>query len=136
MATETERRPIFSGATPTPDKTCQYCRTSVHGNAKKCPACAEWLVETALDWPSQVLRGVGFASVGLSILGALVIWYIGNQIAAAANPFSAIDSSAGSAVTSFALWLYRGWSIFVAVQGSVLGIALIAFAERGPRRPR
>ena len=124
--------PHFVAAQP-----CPYCHAGVPMHAKKCASCTEWLVETRLDWPSRVLKAAGYAGMTLSLMGAVLLWSVSSTAEKmVADPtFSGIDASVGAA-GAVALWIVRAASLFMALQGTLLGVAIIAFAERGPRRPK
>jgi hypothetical protein len=125
--------PDFVAAQP-----CPYCHAGVPLHAKKCASCAEWLVETRLDWPSRVLKAIGYAGMTLSLMGAVLLWSVSSTAEKmVADPsFSGIDDTSVGAAGAVALWIVRAASIFMALQGTLLGVAIIAFAERGPRRPK
>jgi hypothetical protein len=135
-----EGEPQLSNAVPNfvAAQPCPYCHAGVPMHAKKCASCAEWLVETRLDWPSRVLKAVGYAGATLSLMGAVLLWSVSStaQKLVAEPSFSGFDDSSVVAAGAVALWIVRAASLFMALQGTLLGVAIIAFAERGPRRPR
>lgn len=91
---------------------CPYCTTPLSRRAKRCSACAEWVVPTQLRPAAQALRAVGYIWLVLSTLGAVVLWL---------NDVPLLGGAAGT----IALFL----------QGLLVGLVAVVIAENGPRAP-
>lgn len=104
---------------------CPTCRSGVLPWAKKCANCGEWLGETRLNATDQVLRMLGYLWAMLSVGGAIALWLLSDRQAASAF-------GGGSLPTIWAS-LPVGVTLALLLQGLIIGLAVVSFAQRGPR---
>lgn len=106
---------------------CPVCRMDVRPRAQRCAYCGEWLVPTRLNATDAVLRVLGYLWATLSIFGALYLWSTSSGTPAATNIYG--DPVPRSFLDSMSL----GIAVAMLLQGLVFGLALVSYAQRGPR---
>lgn len=111
------------------DKTCPFCREQVHARAKKCKSCGEWLVETQLSKVSQLLEIFGWVEIALGVIAMLGIWFVGKQL----TDYSVAVT--GDRSQGWMVWMYGAGGLVYFLYSLFIGLLIIAFAERGERRP-
>jgi hypothetical protein len=113
-------------------RACPYCCSSIPKEAKKCHACAEWVVGTSGGIAAALLRLLALAWAGLTVLGALGLWSIGQGIERWVW-MHAVDPSITPHVVN--LLLYAVIAAIV-LKGLMVSIGLGLLARLSPRRPR
>jgi hypothetical protein len=113
ISRESARADTRERSSPPNASNCSICCSDIPTGAKKCPFCHEWHGETTLTQVDLALRACGFGWLVLSVIGA---FYVSGALGEGAL-------------------LARSWIIALLLQGVVVGLALVSFAERGPRPP-
>ena len=130
MTTGAERPSVIPQSFAPAELTCRWCREPVRAHAKKCAHCGEWLVETRLDQASALLRVVGWLEIGFAPLGAKPMWRAAGALGrAGAEGYGPLDPGGSAA------WISRTIAAALFLYGLFIGLLIVAFAERGPRRP-
>jgi hypothetical protein len=129
----TPNRPLSAPAfVHAPERRCPYCCTGLPREAKKCAACAEWVVGTSAGVAAAFLRLLGWAWGGASLLVAAALWYGGNMVRVWLVA-RAVDPVFTPVLLSAFLYTLVG---FVVLQGLTIGVGLGVVARIAPRRPR
>jgi hypothetical protein len=113
-------------------RSCPYCCSSIAKEAKKCHACAEWVVGTSGGIAAGLLRMLALAWAALTVLGALGLWSIGQGIERWVW-LHAVDQAITPRVVN--LLLYAVIAAMV-LKGLMVSIGLGLLARLAPRRPR
>jgi hypothetical protein len=114
------------------EKPCPYCLSQIPRDAKKCPACTEWVVGTSSGFAAWILRLLALLWAGLTVLGALGLWSIGQGIMRWVWLHS-VDPAITPQVVSLLLY---GVIAFLLLKGLMVSMALALLARLAPRRPR
>lgn len=101
-------------------RSCGACLEPVLAGAIRCKHCDEWLVPVEATGASVVLGILGWAWIVLSCLGALILW------------ISLSDAQLPAWITKYG----HGFVLALLLQGLVIGLAIVVFAERSPLKPR
>ena len=115
------------------EDTCPYCCQAIPADARKCGKCGEWVVRTSRGPASALLRAVGVLWIALSALVALALWRVASVVRARLLATYVDENFVAPRVIDPIL----GAVIFlVLLLGLTVGLALVVFAGRSPRRPR
>jgi hypothetical protein len=114
------------------EKTCQFCCSQIPHEAKKCRACTEWVVGTSSGLVAALLRLLALLWAGLTVLGALGLWSIGQGIMRWVWLHS-VDPAITPQLVSLVLY---GVIAFLLLKGLMVSTALAMLARLAPRRPR
>jgi hypothetical protein len=114
------------------DRSCPWCCTQIPREAKKCHACAEWVVGTSGGIAAALLRLLALAWAALTVLGALGLWTIGQGIVRWVW-MHAVDQAITPHVVNLVLYTVIA---AVVLKGLMVSIGLGLLARLAPRRPR
>ncbi|NUO38877.1 MAG: hypothetical protein HOQ17_11745 [Gemmatimonadaceae bacterium] len=114
------------------ERPCPYCCSSIPREAKKCHACAEWVVGTSGGIAAALLRLLALAWAALTVLGALGLWTIGQGIVRWVW-MHAVDQAITPHVVNLVLYTVIA---AVLLKGLMVSIGLALLARLAPRRPR
>ena len=130
---DAERAVRPSGVPMIDEQTCPYCCQVIPPDARKCGKCGEWVVRTSRGPAAALLRAVGVLWMALSALVALALWRVAS-VARARLLATYVDENF---VAPRVIDPILGAVIFlVLLLGLTVGLALVVFAGRSPRRPR
>ena len=114
------------------EKTCRFCCSQIPHEAKKCRACTEWVVGTSSGFVAFMLRLLALLWAGLTVLGALGLWSIGQAIMRWVWLHS-VDPAITPQVVSVVLY---GVIALLLLKGLMVSMGLAMLARLAPRRPR
>jgi hypothetical protein len=114
------------------ERPCPYCCSQIPREAKKCRACAEWVVGTSGGIAAAVLRLLALAWAGLTVLAALGLWSLGQGIVRWVW-MHAVDPAITPQIVN--LLLYGAIGI-VLLKGMMVSVGLALLARLAPQRPR
>ena len=114
------------------ERPCPYCCSPIPREAKKCHACAEWVVGTSGGIAAALLRLLALAWAALTVLGALGLWTIGQGIVRWVW-MHAVDQAITPHVVNLVLYTVIA---AVVLKGLMVSIGLGLLARLAPRRPR
>jgi hypothetical protein len=114
------------------ERPCPYCCTQIPQDAKKCHACAEWVVGTSGGITAAMLRLLALAWAAFTVLAALGLWTLGQGIVRWAW-LHAVDTAITPQVVT--LLLYGAIGVVV-LKGMMVSVSLGLLARLAPRRPR
>ncbi len=125
--TRAQREPLAPA-----ERACPWCCSSIPQNAKKCHACAEWVVGTSGGIAAAVLRLLALLWAGLTLLAAAGLWTMGQGIVRWVW-MHAVDPAITPQVVT--LLLYAVIAV-VLLKGLMVSVGLGLLARLAPRRPR
>ena len=114
------------------ERPCPYCCSLIPQDAKKCHACAEWVVGTSGGIAAAVLRLLALAWAGLTVLAAVGLWTLGQGIVRWVW-MHAVDPAITPQLVN--LLLYGAIGV-VLLKGMMVSVSLGLLARLAPRRPR
>jgi hypothetical protein len=114
------------------DRACPWCCSPIPHEAKKCHACAEWVVRTSGGVAAVILRLLALLWAAITVLGALALWSLGQGIMRWVWLHSVDPAITPQVVT---LLLY-GMIAVVVLKGLMVSVGLGLLARLAPRRPR
>ena len=114
------------------ERSCPWCCSSISREAKKCHACAEWVVGTSGGVAAAVLRLLGVAWALLTLLAAAGLWTIGQGIMRWVWMRS-VDPAITPQVINLLLY---GLIAMVLLKGFMVSVGLGLLARLAPHRPR
>jgi hypothetical protein len=114
------------------ERPCPYCCSQIPREAKKCRACAEWVVGTSGGIAAMMLRLLALLWAALTVLGAAGLWTLGQGIVRWVW-MHAVDTGITPQVVSLLLY---GVIAAVLLKGMMVSVALGLLARLAPRRPR
>ena len=131
FATATAPRAVREVLAPL-DRSCPYCCSQIPREAKKCHACAEWVVGTSGGFAAALLRLLALGWAVLTALAAVGLWSIGQGILRWVWMHS-VDPAITPQVVSLLLY---GVIAVVLLKGLMVSVGLGLLARLAPRRPR
>jgi hypothetical protein len=114
------------------DRSCPWCCSQIPREAKKCHACAEWVVGTSGGLAAAFLRLLGVLWAVVTLLAAAGVWSVGQGIMRWVWMHS-VDPAITPQVVSLVLY---GLVAAVVLKGMMVSIGLGLLARLAPRRPR
>jgi len=114
------------------ERPCPYCCSQIPHEAKKCHACAEWVVGTSGGIAAIVLRLLALLWAALTVLAAAGLWTLGQGIVRWAW-MHAVEPAITPQVVN--LLLYGAIGV-VLLKGMMVSVGLGLLARMAPRRPR
>ena len=114
------------------DRSCPWCCSQIPREAKKCHACAEWVVGTSGGIAAAVLRLLAIAWAALTGLAALGLWTLGQGIVRWVW-MHAVDPAITPQVVNLLLYGAIG---LVVLKGMMVSVSLALLARLAPQRPR
>jgi hypothetical protein len=114
------------------DRSCPWCCSQIPREAKKCRACAEWVVGTSGGFGAALLRLLAVAWAVMSALGAVAVWSVGQGIMRWVWMHS-VDPAITPQIVSLVLY---GLVAMVLLKGLMVSVGLGLLARLAPRRPR
>jgi hypothetical protein len=114
------------------ERPCPYCCTQIPREAKKCHACAEWVVGTSGGIAAAMLRLLALAWAAFTVLAAVGLWTLGQGIMRWVW-MHAVDPAITPQVVT--LLLYGAIGV-VLLKGMMVSVSLGLLARLAPRRPR
>ena len=114
------------------ERPCPYCCSMIPREARKCHACAEWVVRTSGGFGAVLLRLLALAWAALTLLGALGLWTIGQGIVRWVW-MHAVDQAITPHVVNLILYTVIA---AVVLKGLMVSVGLGLLARLAPRRPR
>jgi len=115
-----------------PDRSCPFCCSQIPREAKKCRACAEWVVGTSGGIAAALLRLLAVGWAVLTVLAAVGLWSIGQGILRWVWLHS-VDPAITPQVVNLLLY---GIVAVVLLKGLMVSVGLGLLARLAPRRPR
>jgi hypothetical protein len=114
------------------DRSCPFCCSQIPREAKKCRACAEWVVGTSGGVASAALRLLALLWAALTVLAAGGLWTLGQGIVRWVW-MHAVDPAITPQVVN--LILYAVIAVVV-LKGLMVSVGLALLARLAPQRPR
>jgi hypothetical protein len=114
------------------DRSCPFCCSQIPREAKKCRACAEWVVGTSGGIAAALLRLLAVGWAVLTVLAAVGLWSIGQGILRWVWLHS-VDPAITPQVVNLLLY---GVVAVVVLKGLMVSVGLGLLARLAPRRPR
>jgi hypothetical protein len=114
------------------ERLCPYCCSSISREAKKCHACAEWVVGTSGGFAAALLRLLAIVWATVTALAALGLWTLGQGIVRWVWMHS-VDPAITPQVVNLLLY---GVIAVVVLKGLMLSLGLAMLARLAPQRPR
>lgn len=114
------------------DRSCPFCCSQIPKEAKKCRACAEWVVGTSGGIAAALLRLLAVGWAVLTVLAAVGLWSIGQGILRWVWLHS-VDPAITPQVVNLLLY---GIVAVVLLKGLMVSVGLGLLARLAPRRPR
>jgi hypothetical protein len=115
-----------------PDRLCPYCCSSIPREAKKCHACAEWVVGTSGGFAAALLRLLAIVWATITVLAGLGLWTLGQGIVRWVW-MHAVDPTITPQVVNL---LVYGVIAVVVLKGLMVSVGLALLARLAPQRPR
>ena len=113
-------------------RPCPYCCSLIPAEAKKCHACAEWVVGTSGGIGAAVLRLLAILWAAFTVMGALGLWVLGQGIVRWVW-MHAVDPAITPQVVNLLLYAVIA---AVVLKGLMVSVGLGRLARLAPRRPR
>ncbi len=113
-------------------RPCPYCCSQIPTEAKKCHACAEWVVGTSGGIGAAVLRLLALLWAAFTVMGALGLWVLGQGIVRWVW-MHAVDPAITPQVVNLLLYAVIA---AVVLKGLMVSVGLGLLARLAPRRPR
>jgi hypothetical protein len=114
------------------ERPCPYCCSQIPRDAKKCYACAEWVVGTSGGIAAAVLRLLALLWAAFTVLAALGLWTVGQGIVRWVW-MHAVDPAITPQVVNLLLYGVIG---VVLLKGMMVSVGLGLLARLAPQRPR
>ena len=114
------------------DRSCPFCCSQIPREAKKCRACAEWVVGTSGGVAAAMLRLLAVLWAAVTALAAVGLWTLGQGIVRWVW-MHAVDQAITPQVVN--LLLYAVIAIVV-LKGLMVSVGLALLARLAPQRPR
>jgi hypothetical protein len=114
------------------DRACPWCCSPIPREAKKCHACAEWVVGTSGGLGAAALRLLALVWAAITILAAAGLWTVGQGIVRWVW-MHAVDPAITPQVVNLALYAIIA---VVLLKGMMVSVGLGLLAGLAPRRPR
>lgn len=114
------------------DRSCPFCCSQIPREAKKCRACAEWVVGTSGGVAAAMLRLLAVLWTVVTALAAGGLWTIGQGIVRWVW-MHAVDQAITPQVVN--LLLYAVIAVVV-LKGLMVSVGLALLARLAPQRPR
>ena len=115
-----------------PDRSCPFCCSQIPREAKKCRACAEWVVGTSGGVAAAMLRLLAVLWALVTVLAAGGLWTLGQGIVRWVW-MHAVDQAITPQVVN--LLLYAVIAVVV-LKGLMVSVGLALLARLAPQRPR
>ena len=115
-----------------PDRSCPFCCSQIPREAKKCRACAEWVVGTSGGVAAAMLRLLAVLWALVTALAAGGLWTLGQGIVRWVW-MHAVDQAITPQVVN--LLLYAVIAVVV-LKGLMVSVGLALLARLAPQRPR
>ena len=114
------------------DRSCPFCCSQIPREAKKCRACAEWVVGTSGGVAAAMLRLLAVLWAAVTVLAAGGLWTLGQGIVRWVW-MHAVDQAITPQVVN--LLLYAVIAVVV-LKGLMVSVGLALLARLAPHRPR
>ena len=114
------------------DRSCPFCCSQIPREAKKCRACAEWVVGTSGGVAAAMLRLLAVLWAVVTALAAGGLWTLGQGIVRWVW-MHAVDQAITPQVVN--LLLYAVIAVVV-LKGLMVSVGLALLARLAPQRPR
>jgi hypothetical protein len=114
------------------DRSCPFCCSQIPREAKKCRACAEWVVGTSGGVAAAMLRLLAVLWAAVTALAAGGLWTLGQGIVRWVW-MHAVDQAITPQVVN--LLLYAVIAVVV-LKGLMVSVGLALLARLAPQRPR
>ena len=114
------------------DRSCPFCCSQIPREAKKCRACAEWVVGTSGGVAAAMLRLIAVLWAAVTALAAVGLWTLGQGIVRWVW-MHAVDQAITPQVVN--LLLYAVIAVVV-LKGLMVSVGLALLARLAPQRPR
>jgi hypothetical protein len=114
------------------ERPCPYCCSPIPLEAKKCHACAEWVVGTSGGIAAVALRLLALGWAALTVLAAAGLWTLGQGILRWVW-MHAVDPAITPQVVN--LLLYGAIGV-VLIKGMMVSVGFGLLARLAPQRPR
>lgn len=114
------------------DRSCPFCCSQIPREAKKCRACAEWVVGTSGGVAAAMLRLLAVLWAAVTALAAVGLWTLGQGIVRWVW-MHAVDQAITPQVVN--LLLYAVIAVVV-LKGLMVSVGLALLARLAPQRPR
>ena len=114
------------------ERLCPYCCSSIPREAKKCHACAEWVVGTSGGFAAALLRLLAIVWATMTVLAGLGLWTLGQGIVRWVW-MHAVDPAITPQVVNLLLY---GIIAVVVLKGLMVSLGLAMLARLAPQRPR
>lgn len=114
------------------DRSCPFCCSQIPREARKCRACAEWVVGTSGGVAAAMLRLLAVLWAAVTALAAGGLWTLGQGIVRWVW-MHAVDQAITPQVVN--LLLYAVIAVVV-LKGLMVSVGLALLARLAPQRPR
>ena len=114
------------------DRSCPFCCSQIPREARKCRACAEWVVGTSGGVAAAMLRLIAVMWAVVTVLAAGGLWTLGQGIVRWVW-MHAVDQAITPQVVN--LLLYAVIAVVV-LKGLMVSVGLALLARLSPQRPR
>jgi len=114
------------------DRSCPFCCSQIPREARKCRACAEWVVGTSGGVAAAMLRLLAVLWAAVTVLAAGGLWTLGQGIVRWVW-MHAVDQAITPQVVN--LLLYAVIAVVV-LKGLMVSVGLALLARLAPQRPR
>ena len=114
------------------DRSCPFCCSQIPREAKKCRACAEWVVGTSGGVAAAMLRLLAVLWAAVTAVAAVGLWTLGQGIVRWVW-MHAVDQAITPQVVN--LLLYAVIAVVV-LKGLMVSVGLALLARLAPQRPR
>jgi hypothetical protein len=114
------------------DRSCPFCCSQIPKEAKKCRACAEWVVGTSGGVAAAALRLLALLWAAITVLAAGGLWTLGQGIVRWVW-MHAVDPAITPQVVNLVLYAVIA---VVVLKGLMVSVGLALLARLAPQRPR
>ena len=114
------------------ERPCPYCCSQIPREAKKCHACAEWVVGTSGGFAPALLRLLAIVWATITVLAGLGLWTLGQGIVRWVW-MHAVDPTITPQVVNLVLY---GVIAVVVLKGLMVSVGMALLARLAPQRPR
>jgi hypothetical protein len=115
-----------------PERLCPYCCSAIPRDAKKCHACAEWVVGTSGGIAAAMLRLLALLWAVITVLAAGGMWTLSQGIVRWVW-MHAVDPAITPQVVNL---LLDAVIAVVVLKGLMVSVGLALLARLAPQRPR
>jgi hypothetical protein len=115
-----------------PERLCPFCCSAIPREAKKCQACAEWVVGTSGGIAAAFLRLLALLWAAITVFAAAGLWTLGQGIVRWVW-MHAVDPAITPQVVTLLLY---GVIAIVVLKGLMVSVGLGLLARLAPQRPR